>query len=157
MPGSGSVSCKRVLLLCSIAGALSMAFVSYTDKQKAVDWTDQCLKRIYDASGEPKLKRCELTVTPDAFLRSRKTYQNGKQEFFSFSLHSFADMDYWGNTSKGVICIRTKADDIIVQTYNDPKGNIDSMTTMIRIPVKGVDAERADSLFNSLQYLKAQP
>jgi hypothetical protein len=53
------------------------------------------------------------------FLRLRKIFQNGKQEYYSCQLHNFDDLDYIGTTTSGLLKINTKADDIIVQTYND--------------------------------------
>jgi len=51
---------------------------------------------------------------------------------------------------------KTLNDDIIVQTYDDPKGNIDSMSTVLDIPVKSISAERLDSLNSALQYFKTK-
>jgi hypothetical protein len=45
-------------------------------------------------------------------------------------------------------------DDIIVQTYDDPKGNIDSMATTLTIPVKDMTPEKLDSLNDALDFLK---
>jgi hypothetical protein len=124
------------------------------DKQQTINWGNQCLSQSYDASGEPRLKKWELLFTTDAFLRLRKTYQSGRQEYYSLKLHRFKDMDYLGSSTRGTVRIKTLADDIIVQTYNDPKGNVDSMTTSLNIPVKNMDAERLDSLYQALNYLK---
>ncbi|MDB5063562.1 MAG: hypothetical protein JWP67_3405, partial [Mucilaginibacter sp.] len=50
----------------------------------------------------------------------------------------------------------TQADDIIVQTYNDPQGDMDSMATTLNIPVKKTAQARLDSLRQALQFLKAK-
>ena len=143
--------CISMVLIAALAG---YGFALYTDRQQAINWSNECFFLRFDPSGETKLKKWELTVTADAFIRFRKTYIGGKQEYYSFNLRSFADMDYLGNTTQGMLRIKTKADDIIVQTYNDPKGNVDSMTTTLKIPLRNMDAERVDSLFNTLKYLK---
>ena len=124
------------------------------DKQETISWSNQCLLQSFDTSGELKLKKWEFSLTADAFMRFKKTYQNGRQEYYSFNLRRFKDMDYLGTTTRGTIRIKTQADDVIVQTYNDPKGNVDSMTTTLKMPVKNMQAERLDSLYIALNYLK---
>lgn len=147
----------RSVYALGLASVLSLAgFGWYMDKQDTISWSNQCLFQSYDASGELKLKKWELSVTADAFMRFRKTFQNGKQEYFSFNIRRFKDMDYLGNSSRGIIRLSTLADDIIVQTYNDRKGNVDSMSTTLKIPVKNMDAERLDSLYQALTYLKSK-
>ncbi len=123
------------------------------------DWliyANRCLAQCYDASGESKLKKVEITVTSDSFIRLRKTFAKSKQEYYSFNLHNFNDMDYLGNTKTGTLELKTIADDIIVQTYNDRNGDVDSMTTVLNIPVKNMEPERLDSLRNALNYFKAK-
>jgi hypothetical protein len=145
--------------LCTVALLGTGLFLIYgfswmSDKYETINWGNQCLSRSYDYSGEPKLKKWELLFTNDAFLRLRKTYQGGRQEYFSFKLSRFKDMDYLGNNIRGTLRLKTLADDIIVQTYNDPKGNVDSMTTQLSIPVKNMEADQLDSLYQALNYLK---
>jgi hypothetical protein len=65
-------------------------------------------------------------------------------------------MDYLGNSTRGIIRLNTLADDVIVQTNNDRKGNVDSMTTTLNFPVKNMDAERVNSLCHALTYLKSK-
>jgi len=119
-------------------------------------WTNRCLTQSYDPSGDAKLKKWELSVTPEYFIRLRKTYAKGKQEYYSFNLHAFNDMDYLGNINNGTLELKTDADDIIVQTYNDRNGDIDSMATMLDIPVKNMEPERLDSLREALNYFKGK-
>ncbi|MEO6148872.1 MAG: hypothetical protein ABIN95_11490 [Mucilaginibacter sp.] len=101
-----------------------------------------------------KLKKWELMLTPDAFIRLRKIYVNGKQEYYSFHMHRFNDMDYLGTADYGTLNLRTNDADIIVQTYNDRKGNVDSMASVLSIPVKNMEPERLDSLRNALLFFK---
>ena len=119
-------------------------------------WANRCLMQSYDASADAKLKKWELSVTPEYFVRLRKTYAKGKQEYYSFNLHQFNDMDYLGNTNNGTLELKTNADDIIVQTRNDRNGDVDSMATMLDIPVKNMEPERLDSLREALNYFKAK-
>ena len=90
-------------------------------------------------------------------MRLRKTFQNGKQEYYSCQLHNFNDLDYLGTTATGILKISTKADDIIVQTYNDHAGDVDSMTTVLNIPVKNMEPAQVDSLYKALLYFKNSP
>lgn len=140
----------------AVAAAVCLGFTILLDKQQTITWSNQCLYQAFDATGDLKLKKWKLSLTPDAFLRFRKTYQTGKQEYYSFNMSRLKDVDYLGNTTRGILRIKTLADDIIVQTYNDRKGNVDSMSTTLSIPVKNMDAERLDSLFIALTYLKTR-
>ena len=143
-------------LIALAAGLTGYSFSWYTDRQQALLWASKCLLQAFDATGDPKLKKWDLTLTPDAFIRFKRTYQGGKQEYYSFNLHRFKDLNYLGTTTKGMLCFKTQADDVIVQTFNDPKGNIDSMSTTLKIPLKNVEAEQLDSLLNAITYLKTQ-
>ena len=125
-------------------------------EQDWLSWTNRCLAQSYDPSGDAKLKKWELSVTPEYFVRLRKTYARGKQEYYSFNLHQFNDMDYLGNTNNGTLELKTMADDIIVQTYNDRNGDVDSMATMLDIPVRNMEPERLDSLHEALNYFKSK-
>ena len=63
-------------------------------------------------------------------------------------------MDYLGNANNGTLELKTIADDIIVQTRNDRNGDVDSMTTVLNIPVKNMDPDRLDSLRQAFTYFK---
>ena len=133
---------------------LHFSFKSAMTEQEMLTWSNRCLSESYDPSGEVKLKKWELTLTGDAFVRLRKDYTNGKEEFYSFHLHRFNDMDYLGTTAGGTLQLKAIADDIIVQTYNDPKGDMDTMATEMDIPVKNMEPERLDSLQIALKYFR---
>jgi hypothetical protein len=147
---------KKTGLLAAIiiAAALNFSFKYCFNETDWLMWTNKCLSASYDPSGDVKLKKWDITVTSDSFFRLRKTYAKGQQEYYSFNLHQFNDMDYFGNTNTGTLQLRTTADDIIVQTYNDRSGDLDSMTTVLNIPVKNMDPDRLDSLKEALNYFK---
>ena len=150
---------KNIIKLLPVL-LLSLMFFSFeyaSDTRQILNWSNQLLSRVYDPSGEVKLKKWELSITDDYFLRLRKTYQNGKQEYYSCQLRRFNEMDYVGTNASGFIKISTAADNIIVQTYNDRKGDIDSMTTAFTIPVKNIEPEQIDSLRSALLYFKTNP
>ena len=135
---------------------LHMSFTTNTDEQQLLDWGNKCFFESFDPSGDAKLKKWDLVLTNDAFIRLRKTYQNGKQEYFSLQLHRLSDMNYLGTTDEGTQQFKTIADDIIVQTYNDRNGDIDSMATQLNIPVKNMQPQRLDSLQMVINYFKSK-
>jgi hypothetical protein len=93
------------------------------------------------------IKRYELLVTSKGFCRYKRFFNNGKVEYFSFNLLKYKQLDYLGNTQKGMVYLRTRGDDVIVQTHNDSRGgDIDSMATFMAIPVKNIEAEQLNDL-----------
>jgi hypothetical protein len=153
MPGSLLSRVKKLIIFPVIFFAVSVnySFKYGFDEQDWLAWTNRCLSESYDPSGNAKLKKWDLSVTRDYFIRLRKTYTKNRQEYFSFNLHRFNDMDYLGNTVNGALELKAIADDIIVQT-----DDIDSMATVLTIPVKNMEPERLDSLRDALNYFKAK-
>ncbi|MDR3696464.1 hypothetical protein [Mucilaginibacter sp.] len=149
---------KKILLATAFIIFISVnyGFKPAFEEQDWLTYANQALAQSYDASGDSKLKKVEFFLTPEYFIRLRKTYAKGKQEYYSFNLHQLNDFDYLGNTSTGILEFKTQADDIIVQTYNDRHGDIDSMTTVLDIPVKNMEPERLDSLHEAFDYFKAK-
>ncbi|RYY33214.1 MAG: hypothetical protein EOP46_17055 [Sphingobacteriaceae bacterium] len=146
---------KKLLFFVLITACpLSYGFGADATEQQMLSWSNRCFVQSFDANAAGKLKKWELTLTEDAFIRLRKTYVNGKQEYFSFHMQRFDDMDYLGTAAGGTLKLRTGDEDIIVQTYNDRKGNVDTMAAVLDIPVKNMEPERLDSLRNVLMYFK---
>jgi len=105
------------------------------------------LTKYYDNDAQMKdVKRYEINVTNTGFCRYRKVFNNGKEEYFAFNLSKFKSMDYYGTTTKGDLYLRTKSDDVIVQTRNDRSGEIDSMGTYVVIPLKNIDVQQLNEL-----------
>ena len=105
------------------------------------------LTKYYDTTvGGNVLKRYELNVTNTGFCKYKKVYTNGKTEFFSFNLSRFKHMEYYGTTARGELHLHTQHDDVIVQTHNDRKGNVDSMATQMIIPLKDIDQDVLNTL-----------
>jgi len=141
-------NCKKLPALFGFVLILIVITAS-SFRLPAVDfsWIEQCLRRCFNAtSTEAKLKKWELSVTDKGFLRLKKYLPSGKQEYFSFNLNKLEDLSYSGTEESGEIILKTLSDDIIVQTYNDPKGNIDSMSDLLKIPVTHISSETLDSL-----------
>ena len=85
----------------------------------------------------------------------RQIYKNGKQELFALNLSSFKTMVYYGNGTKAELYLRTKRDDVIVQTRNDKKGDIDSMGTYLVNPLKNIEMTELNTLSESCQKFNA--
>jgi hypothetical protein len=124
--------------------------------QEWLNWSNKCLTESFNPPPDIALKKWELTLTNDYFLRLRKTYQHDRQEYFSFNLHRLNNVEYLGSDTTGILKLSTLTDDIIVQTYEDPKGDLDSMATTIDLPVKHMSPARLDSLKTALNYFKTK-
>lgn len=117
-------------------------------------WIQRCLLQAFNQSADTSLKKWSLSVTPGGFFRLRKYFPTGKQEYFSFHFKRLKDVRYEGTFSGGEIVFNTIEDDIIVQTFGDPNGDIDSMSTLFKLPVLDIPAGRLDSLRNALMAFK---
>jgi hypothetical protein len=144
-----------IITIISLSELFFGGFKPFSTEQEWINWGNRFLNENYDPTVEPKLKKYEITLTPDHFIRLRKTYQQGKQEYYSFNLKRFAGLGYLpGTAATDTLEIKTQADDIIYQTYEDPQGDIDSMATHWDLPVKKLSPQRLDSLKQALNYLK---
>ena len=149
----------KTMLITSIfaLSALNYGFKAEMSEQEWLNWSNKCLSTSFNPLTEPNLKKWEINLTADYFLRLRKTYQQGKQEYYSFNIKRFTNINYIaGDALTDTLRIKTQTDDIIVQTYNDPEGDVDSMATMLNIPLKKTAPERLDSLKQALMFLKAK-
>jgi len=95
---------------------------------------------------QQKLKKIDLQLTRDGFFRLRRTYLNGKQEYFSFSFSEFEEMNYLGTTQSGTLILKTQPESIIVQTFRDSRGNIDTMATTLKLPLQQLEAADLNTL-----------
>jgi len=136
---------------------LLYGFVAFMDEQAWVDWGNRALTEAYDPSGEPDIAKWEITLTTDHFIRIRKTYQQGNQEYYSLNIKRIKGMDYLraaADTLADTLQIRTLTDDIIIQTFDDPNGDLDSIATSLKIPVAKLSPGRLDSLKEAITFLK---
>lgn len=147
---------RKITFLFSIlvTAAVSLCFVAAMTDQDWLNWGNKCLNESYDSSADVKIKKWEINLTDDYFIRLRKTFQNGKQEYFSLHLPQLDSVEYVGDVNSGTLELKAKSDDIIVQTYNDRKGNVDSMASVMKIPLKNMEPERLDSLEHAFNYFK---
>lgn len=148
-------------LKISLVSAFCMFLCAFSDPETLEQYTGYLQKSFtdhYDSSQENgKVKSYELNVTNNGFCRYKRYYNNGKTEYFAFKLAKFKDMDYYGTTNAGKLYIRTKGDDVIVQTYKDRGGDVDSMATQIIIPLKNVEAEDLNQIRNNLERIVKLP
>lgn len=149
---------KKITFLFFIlaTAAVSLCFMAAMTDQDWLNWGNKCLNESYDSSSEVKIKKWEINLTDDYFIRLRKTFQNGKQEYFSLHLPQLDSVEYVGDLNSGTLELKAKSDDIIVQTYNDRHGNIDSMASVLKIPLKNMEPERLDSLEHAFIYFKTK-
>ncbi|WP_316736216.1 hypothetical protein [Pedobacter aquatilis] len=133
--------CLRLLSI----PALSIFLYSFSEADGVDEYVNYLQKSFtdhYDFAQESNaIKKYELNVTNNGFCRYKRYFNNGKVEYFAFKLAKFKDLDYYGTTTSGKLFLRTKNDDVIVQTYNDRAGDVDSMATCIVIPLKNIEAE----------------
>ena len=142
--------CLRLLSIPVLCMFL-YAFSSRDSVEEYVNYLQKSLTEHYDSAQESStVKKFELNVTNNGFCRYKRYFTNGKVEYFAFKLAKFKDLDYYGTTTSGKLFLRTKNDDVIVQTYNDRAGDVDSMGTCIVIPLKNIEAEDLNQIRESL-------
>lgn len=112
----------------------------YLDLEELMKESQAILNAAYakDMADKPS-KKVDIQLTKDGFFRFRKTLANGKQEYFSFNFSQFEDISFLGNTSSGILVIKTMPESIIVQTFYDRTGNIDSMASELKLPMKNLE------------------
>ena len=142
--------CLKFLLIPAICMFLT-AFSFKDSLEEYAVFLQKSFTEHYDASQESSvIKKYELNVTNTGFCRYKRYFNNGKIEYFAFKLAKFKDLDYYGTTRAGLLYLRTRNDDVIVQTYNDKKGDVDSMGTCVVIPLKNIEAEDLNQIRESL-------
>ncbi|WP_285058909.1 hypothetical protein [Pedobacter ginsengisoli] len=142
------------LFLCVVF----MAFTPVFSFDEQVNYIQKLLSSHYDnTSGPLSVDRYELNVTNTGFCRYKRHFTTGKVEYFSFNLLKFKDLDYYGTDKSGDLFLRTKSDDVIVQTYNDKdEGDVDSMATYMVIPLKNMEPQDLSDLHEKLIKLSTQ-
>lgn len=146
------------ICLCALSCVIFMAFSTQVVLDEEFAYLQKKLCEHYDSSREGKeIKRYELNVTNSGFCRYRRYFSNGKVEYFSFNLIKFSGIDYYGTDKSGHLFLRTKGEDVIVQTYNDRKGgDIDSMACYMTIPMKDIEPQDLSDLSDRLVKMNAQ-
>ena len=131
----------KIWVLASVS-LIFCAFLSHDPLDEQSIYIQKKLTDHYDAQQDGNtVKQYELKITNSGFCRYKRYFLNGKTEYFSFNLVKLKTMDYLGTVNNGKLYLRTLSDDVIVQTYNDKKGDVDSMASCLIIPLKNVEAE----------------
>ena len=126
---------------------ITSAFLIVDPLQDDFIFLENKLAAHYDKDFSARqIRRYELRVTNSGFCRYKRYFQNGKVEYYAFNLLRYKESAFLGTTKRGLLCLRTAEDDVIVQTYKDPKGDVDSMASQLIIPLKQVEAEDLNSL-----------
>ena len=150
----------RLLSICSILICLSFVFISASVRQDDPihQFAERVLNKLnkmhHSESELLKVRNCELLLSNEGFLRYRKTYISGKQEYYSLNIIRVSSVNYLGDTDSGNLLIKTMEDDVIVQTFNDREGNIDSMATHFRLDLHSVEPEDLVALQNDILGMK---
>lgn len=149
-----SLKMSLAVLFCLVLSAFSAD--RFLDEQFI--YIQNKLLEHHDSEHETEqIKRYQLNVTNTGFCRYRRYYVSGKVEYFSFNLGKFKDLDYYGTDKNGKLYLRTRGEDVIVQTYNDKKGgDVDSMATYMVIPMKNIEPQDLSDLMERLVSMKAQ-
>ncbi|MBE7176007.1 MAG: hypothetical protein INR69_06365 [Mucilaginibacter polytrichastri] len=116
--------------------------------------TQTLLLRIVAAEDPKTIKSQKIEITPGGFLRFRKNLSSGKSEYFSLHLSRYKELNYTGSEESGWAEIIAADSSVIVQTFNDKKGNIDSMGVSMRIPFRNCSAEDLSMLHAQFSQLK---
>lgn len=149
-----TLSLKKRVFISSLLAFCVFSGFNHRDEQTL--FIQNLLLKYYDSDAHLKeVKRYEINVTNNGFCRYKKFFNNGKQELFAFNLTHFKRMDYYGSVTKGELYLRTKSDDVIVQTRNDKKGDIDSMGAYIIIPLKNIEIDELNALSESFKKFNA--
>lgn len=147
-------------LKISLISASCLSLCSFSDPEsmeQCASYLQKTFTDHYDSSQESdRIKRYELNVTNNGFCRYKRYFNNGKTEYFAFKLSKFKDMDYYGTTNAGKLYIHTRGDDVIVQTYKDRGGDVDSMATQLIIPLKNIEAEDLNLIRDNLNKINAE-
>ncbi len=139
----------------SLLSIFFLVFTAFNFVDAPVDFIQQTLQKYHDpARFLGALKKSEFQVTNTGLCKHKRFYNNGKIEFFSFHFSRLKEIEFLGTENNGELIFLTKADDIIVQTHQDRKGNVDTMATSLRIPLKGISAEELTNLTVKVNVLK---
>lgn len=100
------------------------------------------------------LKSTNWLLPMTVFYVTGSITKNGRQEYFSFNMRRFTDVGYLGTANSGELLFYTQSDDVIVQTFNDRRGDIDSMANVVSLPVKMIGPEDILLIRNNLYLIK---
>lgn len=105
-------------------------------------------------SPEANPAKTKLEVNQAGFIRFTQTLKSGKQNYASLNLYKFSKMNYWGTAKVGTLILYSVKNEVIVQTFNDPAGDVDSMSTHLNIPIQNIEPEQLDAMDYQLRRIR---
>ncbi len=100
------------------------------------------------------LQKSILEFTDNGFLRFKKYDRKNKLEYYSVNLQKVVNINFLGHENSGFLKFTTNDDLVIIQTFNDPKGNVDSMSNTLEIPVKNLTAEDLNTVLKDFSAIE---
>jgi len=110
--------------------------------------------KTYNAEKDFGAKTTSFEISDNGFIRYRRTAPDNKSEYYSVKLDKFKDASYLGDEKAGWLLLEFTDEAVIYQTYNDKTGNVDEMLTEIKIPLKNIDVNDINSLYDAMKALK---
>ncbi|MBY0244303.1 MAG: hypothetical protein K2Q03_02490 [Sphingobacteriaceae bacterium] len=130
------------IISISLLFFISSAFIVSNSEDETMLFIQNTLNSHFNkGANERILKNYEINLTKDGFFRCKKIYPEGKIEYFSFNLIKFKSLDFAGTEEFGDLYLKTVSDDVIVQTFHDREGDLDSMANYLVIPIKNLEMD----------------
>lgn len=98
--------------------------------------------------------KTKLEVTSSGFIRFTQTFKNGKQHYSSLNLNQFSGLGYFGTAQSGILVLYSAKKNVIIQTFHDPSGEVDSMSNRLNIPLTKVEPEQLNTIQSLLQRIR---
>ena len=127
-----------------------------TPKDNISLWREEIITSFKKHESEKYLeyKSYKLEITDQGFIRYRRVLANNKTEYFSVKADKFLTLNYQGTERSGLLSMSCEPSSVIFQTYKDPSGDVDSMTSEIVFPLNNITAEELNQLQYNFEYLK---
>lgn len=110
--------------------------------------------KLHNAEQDFGAKTASFEISDNGFIRYKKTIAGNKTEYYSVKLDQFKDAYYLGDEKEGWLLLKFTDEAVIYQTYNDKAGNVDEMLTEIKIPLKNIDVNDINILYEAMKTLK---
>jgi hypothetical protein len=98
-------------------------------------------------------KSSSLEITTDGFFRYKRVLKSNKTEYYSVKMEKLLNVYFYGSEKGGWLTFKCVDESVIFQSYNDPKGNIDSMGNEISFPLKSIPVENLNYFENNIKVI----
>jgi hypothetical protein len=138
---------------------LLFALSCFTPKHDELTFTEAKIQlinqyKLHSADQDLGVKNASFEISENGFIRYKRTTSDNKSEYYSVKLDQFKDAFYLGDEKAGWLLLKFTDEAVIYQTYNDKTGNVDEMLTEIKIPLKNIDVNDINSLYEAMKTLK---